>query len=82
MQVNDIVRTLLDHSGKSARGISRTLGKSDNWARLTAQNSRNPKIATICAIADLSGVDVCLVDRATGETIATIDPPEHQEPSH
>ncbi|MEY8436141.1 hypothetical protein AAK967_00115 [Atopobiaceae bacterium 24-176] len=79
MQINEVVRALLDHSGKSARSISIALGKADNWARLTARNSQNPKLGTIANVADLAGCDIAIVDRATGETIATIDPPKRGE---
>ena len=79
MQVDKAIRTLLDHSGQSDRAISHALGKSDAWARLTAQAGRDPKTGTLADVADLAGCDVVIIDRATGERLGTIEPPRHAE---
>ena len=78
MQVDRVVRALLDRTGMSDRAVSETLGKSPAWAGLTAVAGRDPRLSTVVTVADLAGVDVVARDRATGEDIATIDPP-HRE---
>lgn len=75
MQVDSVIRTLLDHSGISDRGVSAALGKSPAWAGLTAQRGRDPKLSTVCAVADIAGVDVVLIDRETGERLGIVEPP-------
>ncbi len=82
MQVDDVIRGIAKHSGKSGRVLSVELGHAPTWVSSVGARGRDPQLSSVVRVADLSGVDVCLVDRATGETIATIDPPEHQEPSH
>ena len=81
MKTDEIVRELLSRSDMSMRSISLALGKADNWARLTAKKSRNPRIDTIATIADLTGVDVCLVDRSTGQTLGVVEPPRQGDDS-
>lgn len=75
MQVDRVVRSLIDHSGMSLRGVSLRLGHVDSWARQTAAPGRVPRLDTVADVADLAGVDVVLVDRATGERVAVVDPP-------
>ncbi|WP_102337698.1 helix-turn-helix domain-containing protein [Collinsella provencensis] len=75
MQVNNVVRFIIERSGKSFRKVSEELGRSANWAGVVAMPRRSPALATVADIADACGVDVVLVDRATGAAIATIDPP-------
>ena len=82
MQVDRVIRALREKSGLSQRDLSSELGRSRTWAQTVETAGRSPALATVATVADVAGVDVCLVDRATGETIATIDPPAHQEPSH
>lgn len=79
MQVDRVVRSLIDHSGMSLRGVSLRLGHVDSWARQTAAPGRVPKLDTVADVADLVGVDVVLVDRATGERVATVDPPRRAD---
>lgn len=75
MQVDEAIRLLIEHSGQSARAVSLELGHAEAWARLTAGPGRDPKTGTLADVADVAGVDVALVDRATGETLGTIEPP-------
>ena len=72
MQVDRIIRTLIDRSGLSMNGMSAALGKSREWARLTAKPGRVPKLDTV---ADVAGCDVAIIDRETGAVVATVTPP-------
>lgn len=74
MQVTDVIAALLARSGMSARAASRALGRASTWASNSI--GRTPKLDTLAEVADLAGVDVVLRDRATGEDVATIEPPE------
>ena len=76
MQLDAVIRYLLDHSGVSDRAASAALGHSPAWAGLTAQPGRDPKLSTVCSVADLAGVDIALIDRETGEELGRVEPPE------
>lgn len=82
MQVDSVIREIAEHSGKSGRTLSVELGHAPTWVSSVGARGRDPQLSSVVRIADLVGVDLCLVDRSTGQTIATIDPPAHQEPSH
>ena len=74
MQVKDVFGYLVKCSGMSARALSLSLGKADTWARNSA--GRDTKLSTVATVADVAGLDLVLVDRATGERVAVVDPPE------
>lgn len=76
MQVDTVIKELIEHSGMSYRAISAALGKSPNWAGVTAQPGRDPKASTLAAVADAAGCDVVIIDRATGERLGVVEPPE------
>ena len=75
MQVDAIIRALIDRSQFSYNGISRELGKSREWARLTSKPGRTPRLDTVADVADVAGCDVCIIDRETGAVVATVTPP-------
>lgn len=79
MKAHEAMPYLVKVSGRSQRDVSRTLGKAGTWASNLIRTKADSKLSTIADVADLAGVDVCLVDRATGETIATIEPPRRGE---
>lgn len=79
MQVDSIIRTLIDHSGMSDRAMSKAMGKVDSWARQTAAAGRVPKLDTVADVADVAGCDVAIIDRATGETVGVIEPPRRDK---
>ena len=55
--------------------MSRELGKSREWARMTARAGRVPSIGTVADVAAVAGCDVCVIDRETGAIVATVTPP-------
>ena len=73
MQVREALAALIAHSGRSARAVSAELGHAQSWASNSI--GKVPKVDTLADVADVAGVDVALVDRATGETLGTIEPP-------
>lgn len=75
MQVDEALGLLIAHSGQSARAVSQTLGHVATWASATIKPGRVPSLGTVADVADVAGVDVTLVDRETGETLGTIEPP-------
>lgn len=79
MQVGKVIRALRKKGDLSQRELSSRLGRSRTWAQTVEREDRSPALATVATVADVAGVDLCLVDRATGETIATIDPPAHDQ---
>lgn len=78
MKPSEAIRALATRAPISDRAISQKLGKSPGWIYNTIRNGGSPRLDTVASVADIADIDVCLVDRATGETIATIDPPAHQ----
>lgn len=76
MQVGDIIRALAERYSGSTRELSAELGRSPNYLHTSIYKRSDPRAGTIAEIGDIVGVDLALVDRATGETIATIDPPK------
>ena len=79
MQVDRIVRALIEHSGMSTRAVSAALGRGSSWASTTAQPGRSPSLATVADVADVAGVDVVLRDRATGADLGTVTPPRQAQ---
>lgn len=79
MQVDACIKQLIKCSGMSYRAFSAALGKSPNWAIMTAGAGRDPKLGTVADVADAAGVDVALIDRVSGEVIGTIEPPCRQQ---
>ncbi len=75
MQVNELLRTLVERSGKSYRQVSAELGRSPNWAGAVSMPTRSPAMATVADVADVAGCDVRIVDRETGSVVATVTPP-------
>lgn len=79
MQVTDVVTELLSRAPMSARAVSRELGHAPAWAGLAARSERGPYLATVADVADVAGVDVVLIDRATGERVGVVEPPRKRE---
>lgn len=75
MQVDHVIRAMIDRSAMSANAFSAALGKSREWARMTAKPGREPKLGTVADVADVAGCDVCIIDRETGAVVATVTPP-------
>lgn len=73
MRVDEVISMLISRSGMSARRISATLGKSQNWATMTAGPGRDPKLSTVVAVADAAGCDLVIIDRETGERLGAIE---------
>lgn len=78
MQVNKVLQWLFAKSDKSGRALSVELGHASTWASVVSRPTRSPALATVCEVADACGYDVALVDRATGEVAATVEPPERE----
>ena len=79
MQADSVIRALVERSGMSYRAMSAALGKSPNWAGVTAQRGRVPKLDTVAAVADACGYDVDIIERETGEELGRIEPPPRGE---
>lgn len=79
MKPTDLIKALAERAPMSDRAMSLALGKTGGWVYNTVRNNGIPRLDTTAAVADLAGCDVLIVDRATGETIATIDPPRRED---
>lgn len=74
MECGKVARFVVERSSKSQRDIAKALGKSPSWTSATL-TKRVQQLDTIVLLADLAGLDVVLVDRSTGERVATVDVP-------
>lgn len=79
MQLDKTVRYLIEHSGMSARAVSRELGHVPTWAASVGASGRVPSLGTVADVADVAGVDVVLRDRATGDVLGVVDPPRRAQ---
>lgn len=75
MEASSSIRAAAKHAGVTLYELSRRLDRAPAWAGITSSPGRDPKASTIAAIADVCGCEVVIVDRQTGERVATIDPP-------
>ena len=75
MQVSTCIREIVGARGASLRSVSLDLGKAETWAKIVSKPTRSPALATVADVADVLGYDVAIIDRATGETVGTIEAP-------
>lgn len=74
MQVDKVIGALVDHSPLTGEQVSIDLGYSRSYVSM-AKQGRTPRLDTVADVADVCGVDVVLVDRATGERVGVVEPP-------
>ena len=70
-----MLQLLVDRSGLSRWGLSRELGKAGGYLDSAIRRGTVPSLDTAAGVADRVGGDLVLVDRATGDTVARVDPP-------
>ena len=75
MQVDRVIREIVETSGKTFTGVSRELGHSPHWCGNVAASGRSPALATVADVADVAGMRLDVVDVETGETVGSIEPP-------
>lgn len=81
IKVQDALELMREHAGMSADGVSLRLGRARNWLRNV--RGREPMLGVVASVGDVCGVDVALVSRETGETLAIVDVPDptvHRRP--
>ena len=79
VQVDKVVGVLVDHSTLTGEQVSAALGKSRAYISVTRGTGSRPRLDTVADVADVCGVDVVLVDRATGERVGVVDPPRRDQ---
>lgn len=72
MQVDTIIRELLDMSGKTTRGMAAACGRSSSWTA-RAMSRDDPRLSTVVRVADVAGLDVALVERSTGRVVDVVE---------
>lgn len=75
MKPEQVLPSLIARSHISGRELSRRMGKPDTWASKTIARGSASRLDTITEAADVVGIDIALVDRATGKIIGTVAPP-------
>lgn len=75
----DVAQLLIDHAGLSKWGASRAMGRAGQYVDTLIRRGSVPSVDVAAALADVCGCDLVVRDRATGEDVATIDPPTRGE---
>ncbi len=75
MKPSEAIRAIASHASMNMYNVSRACGHSDSWAKGVAGRD-GVALATVAAVADAAGCDVVIIDRATGERVGTVEPPE------
>ena len=73
MDSSEVLRYVVNHSGKSQRAISIELGKVPTYISSTFTQRSIPTIETMANIANVCGYDLVLIKRSSNEQIR-IDP--------
>ena len=79
MQVDKVVKAIVDYSPMTGEQTSAALGRARSYISIVGARGRTPSIATVADVADVCGVDVVLVDRATGERVGVVEPPRREQ---
>lgn len=74
MDAKKAVPVMLHHAGLSAYKASLKLGKVHSYLSGPARGQTVQSLQTVADVGGVCGVDVVLVDRATGETLGRVDP--------
>lgn len=74
---HDLIATLLAWAHLSLWGGSKLMGRSGPYLDSAVRRGVIPSVAIAAELADVCGCDLIIRDRATGETVATIEPPAH-----
>ena len=77
----DAIRYALGLYDGTGEQLSKALDRSRGFISSYMATGRTPSIALYARILGRSGHRLAVIDDG-GEPIATIEPPEHQEPSH
>lgn len=74
MQVDTIIRELLELSGKTTRGMAAACSRSPAWTSRILSGD-DPRLSTVVRVADVAGLDVALVERSTGRVVDVVELP-------
>ena len=78
MRAEDVLRFVIDDSGKSMYAISLGMGKSKLYIAQAIYNNRIPTLRTFAEICEVTGHELIVRNKETGfETV--IDPPERSD---
>lgn len=77
MKAKRIFNKVVNTSGLTKAELARRMGRNDNYIRGYVTRGSIPKVDTFAEIADVSGYDLLVRHRQSGEEII-IDPPERQ----
>ena len=72
MSLCELLRKIIDASGRSHRDLAASMGKSDAYVSVAVSNVCNGRdigVSRFVSIADACGYDVEVVSRDTGERI-------------
>lgn len=72
----DLIDALIDHAGTTLWRASRAMGRPGQYLDTQRRRGSVLRVDTLARLADVCGADVVLVDRASGEGIARVRPPE------
>lgn len=70
----DVVRALVARSGVGARELSRRMGRNQTYIGVITSKQTRVGAGLLARVADACGCDLVVVDKATGERVARVDP--------
>lgn len=74
IDASEALETMRLRSGKSMGEIGRDLGRYRTWYRNISMHD-DMYLSSLLAVAKVTGHDVALLDHATGDVIALLEPP-------
>ena len=77
IDARDALALLVTNAGQSLDRLSYQLHRSRNWLRNSLHS--DPMVSTLASVASVTGCEVVIRDRETGETVAIVAPPDPSE---
>jgi hypothetical protein len=74
---HDLIATLLAWAHITLWTGSKSMGRKGPYLDSYIRRASVPSVTVAAELADVCGCDIIIRDRATGETVATIEPPAH-----
>ena len=80
MRPEETIHVALDHAGLTPYAASLRMGRAHSYVGSLLARKSAPTMRTAADVCDVCGVDVVLVDRATGKPLGRVDPPHKGRP--
>lgn len=76
MNTNDAIKQVASNAGMSMIGVSKAMGRNDNYMSVTLSRGSVPQADTLAAMLDVCGYSLAAIPHAdVPDTALVIDPP-------